>query len=134
MTGRDSNSLGMGVACETDMGDMAPNLHARMDPSYPTIAQILREEGHGTIATGKWHLGPYDEFDPDGDKIHWSSGKGFDKNYNFLLSQTSQWEPGSMILGDEYILPPEPYILLIKHLSHILINIKDNLMRSSVPF
>ncbi len=102
LTGNDSNLVGMGAVSDIDMGDVVSNVHARVYPEYGTIAQTLQIEGYDTIQVGKWHLGPYDEFGPDGDKAFWPSGMGFNKNYSFIGNQTNQFEPGSMFEGDKY--------------------------------
>lgn len=93
----------MGATADIDFGELVPNINGRVTEEHPMISEILQDNGYNTFQVGKWHLGPYDEFIPDGDKKYWPSGRGFDKNYGFIASQTSMFEPGSMISGDEYI-------------------------------
>ena len=105
LTGSEANRVGMGAVSDIDLGEIVPNINARIHPEYAPITHTLQKEGYKTIATGKWHLGPYDEFGPDGDKYHWPSGKGFDTNYSFTASQVNQFEPGGIIEGDTYVIP-----------------------------
>ncbi|MEI0567988.1 arylsulfatase [Brachyspira pulli] len=104
LTGCEANNVGMGAVSQVDFGDLAPNMAGRIKPEHSPITHTLKANGYNTYAIGKWHLGPYDEFTPDGDKYHWPSGKGFDKNYNFVASQANQNQPGGMIEGDNYII------------------------------
>ncbi len=103
LTGCEPNTVGMGATADIDFGELVPNINGRVTEEHPMISEILQDNGYNTFQVGKWHLGPYDEFIPDGDKKYWPSGRGFDKNYGFIASQTSMFEPGSMISGDEYI-------------------------------
>ena len=105
LTGSEANKIGMGAVSDVDLGQLVPNLNARIHPEYAPITHTLKANGYTTITTGKWHLGPYGEFRPDGDKYHWPSGKGFDKNYSFVGSQANHFNPGAIIEGDKYILP-----------------------------
>ena len=105
LTGCEANKVGMGAVSQVDFGDLAPNMAGRIKPEHAPITHTLKANGYNTYAIGKWHLGPYDEFTPDGDKYHWPSGKGFDKNYNFIAGQANQFQPGGIIEGDEFIVP-----------------------------
>ncbi|WP_157159512.1 arylsulfatase [Brachyspira pilosicoli] len=105
LTGCEANKVGMGVVSDVDFGELAPNITGRIKKEHAPFTHTLQANGYNTYAIGKWHLGPYDEFTPDGDKYHWPSGKGFDKNYNFVASQANQNQPGGMIEGDEFIVP-----------------------------
>ena len=105
LTGCEANKVGMGAVSQVDFGDLAPNIAGRIKPEHAPITHTLKANGYNTYAIGKWHLGPYDEFTPDGDKYHWPSGKGFDKNYNFIAGQANQFQPGGIIEGDEFIVP-----------------------------
>ena len=105
LTGSEANKIGMGVVSDVDLGERVPNIHGRIYPEYAPVTHTLKENGYTTIATGKWHLGPYEEFRPNGDKYHWPSGKGFDENYSFIASQVNQFEPGGIIEGNEYVIP-----------------------------
>jgi arylsulfatase A-like enzyme len=107
LTGCDANTVGMGLVADVDFGDEVPNIDAQINPEHGTLAQTLELNNYNTISVGKWHLGPYEDFIPNGDKTNWPSGKGFNWNYNFVGSQTNQFEPGSMIEGDKYCVPEE---------------------------
>lgn len=102
LTGSDPNSMGMGVIAEVSFGQDTPNVNGVMRPDFGTLPQHLLPHGYDTFAVGKWHLGRYNEFTPDGDKQHWPSGKGFTQNWVFPGSQMNQMQPGAMITGDKY--------------------------------
>lgn len=105
LTGSEANKIGMGSVSDFDLGSLVPNINGRIHPEYAPISHTLKSKGYRTLTTGKWHLGPYEEFTPDGDKYHWPSGKGFDNNYTFVGALANQFQPGGMIEGDKYIVP-----------------------------
>ena len=117
LTGCEANKVGMGVVSDVYFGELAPNITGRIKKEHAPFTHTLQANGYNTYSIGKWHLGPYDEFTPDGDKYHWPSGKGFDKNYNwpsgkgfdknynFIAGQANQFQPGGIIEGDEFIVP-----------------------------
>ncbi len=105
LTGSEANEVGMGIIGEVDFGEDVPNVNGVIYPEYGTIADTLGENGYNTIAVGKWHIGSMDQFTPWGDKEEWPSGKGFDKNYNFVAGAANQFTPGGVIEGDEFVVP-----------------------------
>lgn len=58
-----------------------------------TLAEILKEYGYTTLATGKWHLAQNTELTEAGPFENWPLGKGFDKYYGFLQAQMDQYHP-----------------------------------------
>lgn len=104
LTGCESNLVGMGIISDIDFGDDIPNVNGLVYPEHGTLADSLRKNDYSTIAVGKWHLGSFPEFTPDGNREHWPIGMGFDKSYCFVGSQANQWQPGGLLSGDEFVL------------------------------
>ncbi|GAA0182890.1 arylsulfatase [Clostridium sediminicola] len=105
LTGSESNFIGMGSVSDVTAGSLVPNIQGNVDPEHGFITHTLTEAGYNNMAVGKWHLSSYDNFTPDGNKQQWPSGRGFDMNYNFVGSQTNQFEPGGIFEGDKFIVP-----------------------------
>ena len=57
------------------------------------LAEILRLNGYGTAAFGKYHEAPVWEVSPVGPFDRWPTRSGFDKFYGFLGGETNQWAP-----------------------------------------
>ena len=70
-----------------------PGLSRPGDTRAATIAEILRDNGYGTIAVGKWHLTPMKEVSAAGPFGNWPLGRGFDRWYGFHGAFTDQWNP-----------------------------------------
>lgn len=105
LTGFESNFVGMGTVADISLGDVVPNMTGSVRPECGFITHSLQENGYEAMALGKWHLASYDNFMPEGDHSEWPQQHGFDKNYNYVGSQTNQFSPGGMIEGDEYVVP-----------------------------
>ncbi|MBB3221905.1 arylsulfatase [Pseudoduganella umbonata] len=91
LTGRNHHSVEMGLFPET--ATERPGYTARIPASKGTAAEILRANGYGTFAVGKWHLTPVEEAGPSGPFERWPTGKGFGQYYGFLYGSTDQWHP-----------------------------------------
>lgn len=68
LTGHNHHRVGMGCLANFDSG--FPGYRGKLDPSIPTIAEIVRPAGFKTYMVGKWHVvrltetgptGPFDE-------------------------------------------------------------------------
>lgn len=93
LTGFESNFVGMGTVADISLGDVVPNMSGSVRPECGFITHSLQENGYETMALGKWHLASYDNFMPEGDHSEWPQQHGFDKNYNYVGSQTNQFSP-----------------------------------------
>lgn len=82
------------------------------------IAEILKEEGYGTYAVGKWHLAPPADLSPIGPFGQWPTGRGFDRFYGFLGGEEDQWAPELWEDQHHAPLPEDPNY----HLSEDLVN------------
>ncbi|GAA3410054.1 arylsulfatase [Paenibacillus hodogayensis] len=106
LTGRNHHTVGMGALANVDLGPEAPSYRGRIEPSAATVAEVLRDEGYGTYAVGKWHLTPAYEISPAGPYDNWPIGKGFSRYYGFLRGQTSQYFP-QLTYDNHMIDPPQ---------------------------
>lgn len=91
LTGRNPHSVGMRGISNFDTG--FPNMRGAVPKSAATLAEILRDNGYATFATGKWHLAPMSECSAAGPFTNWPLQKGFDRYYGFLQGETDQFYP-----------------------------------------
>ena len=93
----------MGITQEAALG--FPGYTGRIPKSAAKLARILRDTGYNTIAVGKWHLAPQDEYSAAGPFDRWPLGQGFERYYGFLGAETSQWAP-ELVRDNTHIDPP----------------------------
>ena len=91
LTGRNSHAVGMRGISNFDTG--FPNMRGAVPRSAATLAEILRDNGYATFATGKWHIAPMAECSAAGPYNNWPLQKGFDRYYGFLQAETDQFYP-----------------------------------------
>jgi arylsulfatase len=91
LTGHNHHSLGTGVI--TNLATGYPGYNGRMPREAATIAQVLKENGYNTFATGKWHNTPDEDITAAGPYDRWPLGMGFERFYGFLGGETNQWSP-----------------------------------------
>jgi arylsulfatase A-like enzyme len=91
LTGRNHHAVGMRAISNFDTG--FPNMRGAVPRSAATLAEILRDQGYATFATGKWHLAPMAECSAAGPYANWPLQKGFDRYYGFLQGETDQFFP-----------------------------------------
>lgn len=93
LTGRNCHSVGMGSVADFDLGPDHPSIRGRISPSAATVAEVLKENGYSTMASGKWHLAPIHQLTPAGPFENWPLAKGFERYYGFLGPETNQFYP-----------------------------------------
>ncbi len=91
LTGRNAHVTGNGSV--TEMSSGFPGYNCAWPKSTACIAEILRQNGYGTCAIGKWHNTPNWESGPDGPFDRWPTGLGFEYFYGFIGGATNQWKP-----------------------------------------
>jgi arylsulfatase len=106
LTGRNHHSVGMGMI--TEMASGYPGYNGRIPKSAGTIAHILRENGYGTFAVGKWHNTPEEETSAAGPFDRWPLGMGFERFYGFLAGDANQWNPDLVYDNHRIPLPDRP--------------------------
>jgi arylsulfatase A-like enzyme len=82
-----------------------------------TAAEIFRENGYSTFASGKWHLTPVADQTAAGPFNRWPTGRGFDQFYGFMEGETDQYTP--QLIENTLPVKAEPEG---KHLTTLLID------------
>jgi arylsulfatase len=103
LTGRNHHAVGMGVTQEAALG--FPGYTGRIPKSAANLARVLRDNGYNTLAVGKWHLAPKNEYSAAGPFDRWPLRQGFERYYGFLGAETSQWAP-ELVRDNTHIDPP----------------------------
>ena len=103
LTGRNHHAVGMRAISNMDTG--FPNMRGALPRSAGTLAEILREQGYATFATGKWHLAPMAECTAAGPFHNWPLQRGFDHYYGFLQGETDQFHP-ELTRDNHFVDPP----------------------------
>ena len=103
LTGRNPHSIGMRGVSNWNTG--FPHMRGGIDPSVPTVAELLRAHGYATYAAGKWHLAPMHETSAAGPHHSWPLQKGFDRFYGFLQGETDQFHP-ELTRDNGHVDPP----------------------------
>ena len=93
LTGRNSASVHVSGFSHTVLSAGFPGWDGRVPSSDGTVAEILRENGYNTFAVGKYGVTPDEDATDAGPFDRWPTGKGFDRFYGFLGSQTDQYKP-----------------------------------------
>ncbi|WP_420322233.1 sulfatase-like hydrolase/transferase [Flagellimonas sp.] len=78
MTGMDNHLVGMGNMYERTAPNQIdePGYEGYLRRDFPTIAEILKENGYHTYMAGKWHLGK--------SKEHLPRARGFEHSFSML--------------------------------------------------
>ncbi len=103
LTGRNPHAVQMRGISNMDTG--FPNMRGAIPRSAATLAEVLRERGYATFATGKWHLAPMSECTAAGPYKNWPLSRGFDRFYGFLQGETDQFHP-ELTRDNSMIDPP----------------------------
>ncbi len=90
-TGRNHHTVNMGFI--TEMATSFPGATGEVPKSTAYLAEMLRLNGYGTAAFGKWHETPPWEISVSGPQARWPTQQGFDRFYGFLGGETNQWAP-----------------------------------------
>ncbi len=102
LTGRNHHSNGVGIIPE--MGTGFPGYTSLMSRENGFLSEILLREGYATLAVGKWHLTPANEYTAAAPRARWPLGRGFERFYGFLTGMTNQWAPD--LVHDNHFIPP----------------------------
>lgn len=105
LTGRNQHAVHEGGFSHTWASFGFPGWDGRIPSDKGTVAEILREAGYNTFAVGKYGLTPDQDATDAGPFDRWPSGKGFDRFFGFLGSQTDQYKPD--LVEDNAHVPPD---------------------------
>ncbi|MBT2720568.1 sulfatase-like hydrolase/transferase [Bacillus sp. ISL-46] len=76
LTGRENNSVGMGLVANVSLGPDRPNLQGGVTPAAGTVTKILKENSFSTFGVGKWHIAPIHTVRPAGPFDYWPLSNG----------------------------------------------------------
>ncbi|MBU3714260.1 MAG: arylsulfatase, partial [Ferruginibacter sp.] len=93
LTGRNQHAVHVGGFSHTMLSAGFPGWDGRLPSSAGTVAEILRENGYNTFAVGKYGVTPDEDATDAGPFDRWPTGKGFDRFFGFLGSETDQYKP-----------------------------------------
>lgn len=103
LTGRDPHSVGVGVIA--DWANGRPGYRGFVDPSVPMLPELLRAQGYGCYAVGKWHLTAIRDQGTTGPFDQWPTRRGFDRWYGFAGANADHWHP-ELFEGTSAVDPP----------------------------
>ena len=103
LTGRNHHVAEMGTVL--DMATPIPGYTSVRPNTVATLAEVLRLNGYGTAAFGKWHQTPTWEVSDAGPFDRWPTGEGFERFYGFIGAATDQYRP-ALYEGTRPIEPP----------------------------
>jgi arylsulfatase len=90
-SGRNHHTVNMGFI--TEMATGMPGSTGQIPNATAPLAEMLRLNGYGTAAFGKWHETAAWEASVSGPFDRWPTRQGFDKFYGFIGGETNQWAP-----------------------------------------
>jgi arylsulfatase len=93
LTGRNHHNVRMGGFAHRRLAAGFPGYEGYLPSEAGTIAEVLKGAGYNTFAVGKYGLTPDEDASDAGPFDRWPSGKGFEKFFGFLGSQTDQYKP-----------------------------------------
>lgn len=95
LTGLYPHQAGVG-GMMNDRG--VPGYRGDLGRDCVTLAEVLRDAGYGTYATGKWHVTRFIE--ADGPKHNWPLQRGFDRYFGTITGAGSYFEPQTLTLDN----------------------------------
>lgn len=105
-SGRNHHVCNMGAIIEA--GTAFPGNTGQIPENVAPVSEILRLNGYGTAAFGKWHETAAWEASIAGPFDRWPTRQGFDKFYGFLGGETNQWAPFIYDGTHQVELPDDP--------------------------
>ena len=103
LTGRSQHAVGMRGVSNWRTG--FPHQLGHISNDAATVAEVLGDAGYVTFCSGKWHLAPMDQCSAAGPFDQWPLGRGFDRFYGFLESETDQFHP-DLVCDNHHVDPP----------------------------
>lgn len=103
LSGRNHHSVGMRWLSNLDTG--FSNCRGVISKSAATLPEVLRANGYGTFAVGKWHLANLEDCSPAGPFDHWPLQRGFNRFHGFLGGATDQFSP-ELVVDNHAVQPP----------------------------
>jgi arylsulfatase len=104
LTGRNHHRVHMGGFAHQIMSAGFPGWDGYLPAEAGTIAETLRDYGYNTFAVGKYGVTRDEDATDAGPFDRWPSGKGFEKFFGFLGSQTDQYKP-QLVEDNSFVTP-----------------------------
>ncbi|MDR3269239.1 MAG: arylsulfatase [Tannerella sp.] len=104
LTGRNHHRVHEGGFSHKLMSAGFPGYDGYVPAEAGTIAETLRDYGYNTFAVGKYGITRDEDATDAGPFDRWPTGKGFEKFFGFLGSQTDQYKP-SLVEDNQFITP-----------------------------
>jgi arylsulfatase len=104
LTGRNHHFVHEGGFSHISLSAGFPGYDGRIPSKDGTVAEILRDNGYNTFAVGKYGLTPDEDATDAGPFDRWPSGKGFERFFGFLGSQTDQYHP-DLVEDNSHVTP-----------------------------
>jgi arylsulfatase len=104
LTGRNHHRVHMGGFAHRAMSLGFPGWDGYLPSEAGTIAETLRDYGYNTFAVGKYGITRDEDATDAGPFDRWPSGKGFEKFFGFLGSQTDQYKP-ALVEDNSFVTP-----------------------------
>ena len=100
LTGLHPHQAGVGHMMEDRRH---PGYRGRLNTHCVTVAEVLRDAGYRTYATGKWHVTPGHNAAALADTSHWPLQRGFDGYYGTIHGAGSYFDPSSLVRDNQPI-------------------------------
>jgi arylsulfatase len=104
LTGRNHHRVHLGGFSHQVMSAGFPGWDGYLPSEAGTIAETLRDYGYNTFAVGKYGITRDEDATDAGPFDRWPSGKGFEKFFGFLGSQTDQYKP-QLVEDNTFVTP-----------------------------
>jgi arylsulfatase len=104
LTGRNHHRVHEGGFSHIQMSAGFPGYNGYIPPEAGTVAETLRDYGYNTFAVGKYGITRDEDATDAGPFDRWPSGKGFEKFFGFLGSQTDQYKP-DLVEDNSFVTP-----------------------------
>jgi arylsulfatase len=104
LTGRNHHRVHEGGFSHHNMSAGFPGWDGYIPSEAGTIAETLRDYGYNTFAVGKYGITRDEDATDAGPFDRWPSGKGFEKFFGFLGSQTDQYKP-DLVEDNQHVTP-----------------------------
>ncbi len=103
LTGRNHHSNAM--SCIGGGAAGCPDANGNIPFENGMLSEMLRQHGYNTYAVGKWNLTPADQASAAGPYDRWPLGRGFERYYGLLGSDTHRCYPE--LVYDNHSVEPE---------------------------
>jgi len=136
LTGRYAHEAGLGgnIALTNRPARPIGAYQGYLDPSVPTIAELLRAQGYKTYMSGKWHVGEAEE--------NWPRKRGFDRYFGLISGASSYYEiiadqPRERVMAHDdtrWMPPPEGFYMTDALADTAISFITQHVAHESSPF